>query len=532
MSVVAQPKRVGLFFGAGAEVAYGLPTGGKFALDIFRQKPGPAKEALKAIISAIPTNSAYARTWFPDGFDGKSLYTFGKSDFTSLLESSLEQRREQIIKCFNEFDKTVGDVIKALSIDEAALKDDFEKVVGKSLGDILYGGEVKLNDTLGAGSTFFDSKYLSAALHLHIEDQECDILKQSLSSLIQLYVGALGLNLTNRLNDELFTKFPTNAAVFSNISGIFKIEFKQAGLEAFDLVIEGKSLDYSKLGDCASKFGYLMRCVIEHILTQNLDYQKLIDNHFRYLYNPRAEWAKFTKISAFLYTVRNYILEQAKGVLASIPGADGYYHDLKMLQSAGVKISAIGTTNYNSIIQSVFGHTGMSADVFHLNGSVTDFYDPYKNRVFTHDYAADKTFGGRFSVPFILTQTGVKPLTSVSMSDRYVTMYKEFEKSDVVCVAGFGFNGDDGHINGIFRDLLERSQFAGKLVILHYERDPASAHANDIKDEYKQKLRLDKADKLYVIVVGGDRKTVADVLWVEKLLQMVGLTLTPAGTTP
>ena len=30
-------KRLGFLFGAGAEICYDLPTGGKFALDIFRQ---------------------------------------------------------------------------------------------------------------------------------------------------------------------------------------------------------------------------------------------------------------------------------------------------------------------------------------------------------------------------------------------------------------------------------------------------------------------------------------------------------------
>lgn len=35
--------KVGFLFGAGAEICYGLPTGGKFALDIFRQDIAPSK---------------------------------------------------------------------------------------------------------------------------------------------------------------------------------------------------------------------------------------------------------------------------------------------------------------------------------------------------------------------------------------------------------------------------------------------------------------------------------------------------------
>ena len=38
--------KVGFLFGAGAEICYGLPTGGKFALDIFRQDIHPVKMSL------------------------------------------------------------------------------------------------------------------------------------------------------------------------------------------------------------------------------------------------------------------------------------------------------------------------------------------------------------------------------------------------------------------------------------------------------------------------------------------------------
>lgn len=37
-------KSIGLLFGAGAEIAYGLPSGGKLALDIFRNDNNGKKE--------------------------------------------------------------------------------------------------------------------------------------------------------------------------------------------------------------------------------------------------------------------------------------------------------------------------------------------------------------------------------------------------------------------------------------------------------------------------------------------------------
>ena len=40
-------SKISLFFGAGAECSYGLPSGGKFALDIFRMSTGEDKTKLK-----------------------------------------------------------------------------------------------------------------------------------------------------------------------------------------------------------------------------------------------------------------------------------------------------------------------------------------------------------------------------------------------------------------------------------------------------------------------------------------------------
>ncbi len=37
MNNSSKEYKLGFFFGAGAEVGYGLPSGGRFALDIFRQ---------------------------------------------------------------------------------------------------------------------------------------------------------------------------------------------------------------------------------------------------------------------------------------------------------------------------------------------------------------------------------------------------------------------------------------------------------------------------------------------------------------
>lgn len=60
-------SKVALFFGAGAEIGYGLPSGGKFALDIFRMDLKDDKKQLREIRGKINNRSSYAKNWLPIG---------------------------------------------------------------------------------------------------------------------------------------------------------------------------------------------------------------------------------------------------------------------------------------------------------------------------------------------------------------------------------------------------------------------------------------------------------------------------------
>ena len=83
----------GLFFGAGAEVGYGLPSGGKFAIDLFRQDPTPYKQQLREKLHKINSRSTYANYWLPKDYDSRSIFAFGKNEFTSLIESSIQYKK-------------------------------------------------------------------------------------------------------------------------------------------------------------------------------------------------------------------------------------------------------------------------------------------------------------------------------------------------------------------------------------------------------------------------------------------------------
>ena len=91
-------------FGAGAEICYGLPTGGKFALDIFRQDVSVSKKEFIEMRDSIDGSTTYAGEWFPDDYKTRSVSSYGKSVIENIIKDTLEYKREYIIIKLNDFD--------------------------------------------------------------------------------------------------------------------------------------------------------------------------------------------------------------------------------------------------------------------------------------------------------------------------------------------------------------------------------------------------------------------------------------------
>ncbi|MGV2826899.1 SIR2 family protein [Myxosarcina sp. GI1(2024)] len=263
---------------------------------------------------------------------------------------------------------------------------------------------------------------------------------------------------------------------------------------------------HSELKDIFGKLGLK---IIEKLFEQTLDYKQLVDSHFRYLYNPKVEWAKFTKMVLFLETVRTYIknqMQKAKNI------NNGYYHDLLKVKN-NIDISGIGTTNYTNLINSIIDGVNPA----YLNGSIDDFYDPYLNKIIKFNSEQERLQHPHITVPLIFTQSGIKPLTSIEMSRRYVNLYDQFCQSNAIVVVGYGFNDDDGHINGFFRDLIQDKE--KELFIIRRQNDKSK---EDIKKECASQLRIDLTltDKLNIILVDNNRKE-EDILWCDKVTKIL-----------
>ncbi len=506
--------KVGFFFGAGAEIGYGLPSGGKFAIDLFRQDVSEHKKKLREQLGKIDPRTNYATSWLPENYATQRIHAFGKNEFTALIESSIEYRKNEIIRRLNAFDEEVEYALSQLGIEKDILIDKFNEQMDTDFGEHLYSTAIRMNPILANEVRLFGSESYSAILSVISGGQNSADLQRYAGAFLQLLVGAHGQHLVQRLNQELFEAAPDDIPIFDDVTGMFKLEFSRAGLTALELLLEKRRNYNLEDGNVSEILCAVSQQVLENIFTTVLDYQSLIDSHFRYLFSPRTEWAKFSKMVIFLRATRDYIVKQLDEI-GDLP-ENGYYHDLEKCEQLGLEVSAIGTSNYNSLVEKISEDLDFEIpSVQHLNGGVTDYYNPYKNSVISED-DPDQVPEDQIHVPFVLTQSGLKPLTSVDMSRRYVGLYDEYVGCDRLVVVGYGFNIDDSHINGLFRKLIEEE---GKSMVWVCLDKDGSAESQ--KRALVKRLRIapEHRDLITVIPVEPATRSIGDEGWLEIVAQ-------------
>ena len=500
--------KFGFLFGAGAEVGYGLPSGGKFALDIFRYDTSKSKETFKRMRDEVNTTTRYATQWLPIGFKDKNISSFGKSVFQNIIKDTVEHNRKQIIKRINEFDdiaKSESDRLK--KEDGIDINIILEDILQTELDNIHMSQDISFIKEFSDGNRLFDSSYFSALLLVYknpelFSDTEKLELGKILLSIMQLHIGALSESLTRKINDGVFEKKDDEIDIFDDIGEIIQLNYAASGLSGMEYLLEQRK------AETQSDSGKILRFaqnIIESLYAVVLDYKSLIDSNLHYLYSPESDWAKFCKICIFLLNVRNYIEEIAEK--ASPYTKQGYYHFLKdAIEKNLFDVSAIATTNYNEFIKNI-----LQQKITFLNGSTELWYDPYVNRIGTKDELTN--YEKHILVPLMFTQSGTKPMTSIEMSSQYVDTYTEWKRSDAIVIVGFGFGTDDEHINGIIRTLVDIDDKKIIIVALDSPSDDTT-----LAKEYAHKLKTLKFNNISIIRVDKTGHAVGtDKNWVDFL---------------
>ena len=493
------------FFGAGAEVSYGMPVGGRFALEVLRAK-NPLDEFKRQRDRVSSSGSAPYRKWLPENFATSRVYGLGKGERSRVFDDSLRGGFPNVITSLNNYDATAARFLRGANVTERHAIDVFAILSGgHKLGETPY-ETVAFNRSIAeTPASLFRSKYFSAMALLAKVGSAQSAMTKLARATIQFYLGAHGQSAIQAMTVNPLVNIPDDNPAFAELGQMFDLNPVEAGIAAFEAVMEYE-YDTGSLSD-ETLFAHLATYVLERTVEQFLDYRTIIDELLPALYRPKDSWAKFTKIISFLIATRNYVLAQQDAALAQ---TNGYYHDLaRAIEKGRVDVSSVGTSNYTNLCSEALRGI-YNGSILALNGSLDQYLDPYKNELIDQ---ADVEHTDRFLAPFLFTQSGVKPLTSVEVSRRYVEYYEKVTSSDAAVIVGFGFNGDDGHINALFRQAVD--QHDTTLIVLQYDGDN-SLDADQSRAEIAERLRIDKFKNIKVLLVDGDRR-VNGVSWIDAI---------------
>ncbi|HFU3956057.1 TPA: restriction endonuclease subunit S, partial [Streptococcus suis] len=176
--------KVGFLFGAGAELSYGMPTGGKFALEIFRRDASGAKKIFKENRDRVVDTSQYASNWLPEEYQSKKVTTFRESVYENIIKDTVTNNRSEIVRRINQFDEVAKSVLNNRGIPIHNFRADVKSDIGKEYSEININQQLKYNHV----GTFFST----LDQHITLHQRKLDTLKEQKKTYLKLLFPAKG----------------------------------------------------------------------------------------------------------------------------------------------------------------------------------------------------------------------------------------------------------------------------------------------------------------------------------------------------
>ena len=195
------------------------------------------------------------------------------------------------------------------------------------------------------------------------------------------------------------------------------------------------------------------------------------------------EKIRFSELSTLLDKIydKSFIFKITNDYLKE----DSYYEIIRKIKD---KCSFV-TTNYTPIIENVIG----DANVTHLHGELR-LFENFKT-LSVNSYTENKKDifenNKEIYLPYLLVQSGVKPIICSYQINAFYDFIQKLNKCKYVIMVGYGFNGDDNHINSILREYILKKDI--KLIYFAYY-DPQN-NKNDTKLSYLKRLFEDSVIK-------------------------------------
>ena len=477
-----------------------MPSGAEFATDIFldQDRLDRIKSEFKEDLEVVMTHGHrnYLK-WL--GVDRKKpqVRALGNADLEEVIDSGLENNGGAILDLLQDFDARWAEQLTDQDGNELLSPVEAQRLADLGVHDPLVIPAV--NDERVAG-LFANEKFRSLLALTASEDFEWDTERYPVyllvSTLIGVAAGAAMLGMAKVHADAALKNAPPLPGAPDEIQ--WEVVIPSLSVKSSSQLVGV----WRKLIACdpaSSGYAAVSAGIARRVMEMTVDYQVWISKLYHNLFRPADSFNKFSKAVMFMRAAGDLIDTEYETAQKS--AARGYYEDIA---ENDLQPTAIATTNYTRLVS----RTAVPEDaLYFLNGRTGAQYDPYLQQNVQND-------SYHIVFPSIFVQSAVKPFADVGMMARYRDFFELTQQAGLLVVVGFGFNGDDGHINALVRQLLE----AGTTVLVFdYQGRQLKA--------YEEKLRLETLSqevrsRLKVVSISESR-TSNDMNWLGLVGKMI-----------
>lgn len=453
--------KAAFLFGAGVEVDYGFPLGGELAVKLL-SSDGIDKNAKDMVAQMLGLNSISNRKYF------------SSTDLKKLEKSMINNRQEEIKNYFAGFNTRIQNIFSEYEIDE----NKSIKIENISFNMEIFNNKSDSNNKIRDIENFF----------------------------YQIIFGVFGTSWLKNNQKEFFKKMkisdPCSEDLFSlnfNTISIFNSDTQKLLKEIKGLTRKNENKSEEE------KFLQLFKDLFEIAI----DYQDLMQNMYSALLDAsKYKEKEFIKIALILFKLRELIKECYDKCNLSV---ESYYLDLK--KDELLSEAVIATTNYTSLISDVTKKT-----VYFLNGNIDNAFIISDSEIkeFKNFDDIDKR---KKHIPYIFTQTTLKPLFCVDMMEPFVQFSQEINKDDcrILCVIGYAGNKDDVIVNSIIRKFLKKGK---KVLYFAYSADLKNKELKDYIEKERKRITdlYGESENLKVVPIDGKRMILSEnesIFWLD-----------------
>ena len=440
--------KAAFLFGAGVEVDYGFPLGGELAVKLLSSDEID-KNAKDMVAQMLGLNSISNKKYF------------SRTDLKKLEKSMINNRQEEIKNYFAGFNKRIQNIFSEYEIDT----NKSIKIENISFNMEIFNSKSDSNNKIRDIENFFNQIILGVFGTSWLKNNQKEFFKN--------------MKIADPCSEDLFSLNFNTISIFNSATQKLLKEIK--GLTRKN---ENKSEE--------EKFLQLFKDLSEIAI----DYQDLMQNMYSALLDAsKYKEKEFIKIALILFKLRELIKECYDKCNLSV---ESYYLDLK--KDELLSEAVIATTNYTNLIFDVTKKT-----VYFLNGNIDNAFiisdSEIKNLKNFDDIDKRKKH-----IPYIFTQTTLKPLFCVDMMEPFVQFSQEINKDDcrILCVLGYAGNKDDVIVNSIIRKFLKKGK---KVLYFAYSADLKNEKLKDYIEKERKRITdlYGESENLKVVPIDGKR---------------------------